>query len=342
MSKSVHVAIIGAAGGIGQPLSLLLANQLPDGSKLSLYDVVGAAGVATDLSHIDCNVTICHGQGSTSTTGPCCPELERIAADDVDIFVIVAGMARKPGMTRQDLFAVNAGICLNIILTCGKVAKKTACYCIVTNPVNSTVPIAAEALKSLKAYDPNRLFGITTLDVIRTTTFLNNNANNNKHNTVKWTDVPVVGGHSHVTIVPLLSQLSSVVPPDVATQITQRVQVAGNEVVEAKAGKGSATLSMAAAGARFVMVLVAALTTGTAQQPTVVYSYVDTLLSSGDAAAAADCQFYALPVRLGQNGIEERLPIGPVNDYEQSLLVEANRVIQENVDAGTKFARSKL
>lgn len=45
------VAVLGAAGGIGQPLSLLLKNS-PYISELSLYDVANTAGVAADLSHI--------------------------------------------------------------------------------------------------------------------------------------------------------------------------------------------------------------------------------------------------------------------------------------------------
>ena len=60
----------------------------------------------------------------------------------MDVFVITAGLPRKPGMTRDDLFGVNATIIFDIIKTCGQVSPK-AIYCIVTNPVNSTVPIAA-------------------------------------------------------------------------------------------------------------------------------------------------------------------------------------------------------
>ena len=48
----MKVTVVGAAGGIGQPLSLLL-KQSPLLKELSLYDVVNTPGVATDLSHID-------------------------------------------------------------------------------------------------------------------------------------------------------------------------------------------------------------------------------------------------------------------------------------------------
>jgi malate dehydrogenase len=46
------VAVLGAGGGIGQPLSLLLKND-PLVSSLSLYDIRGAPGVAADVSHVD-------------------------------------------------------------------------------------------------------------------------------------------------------------------------------------------------------------------------------------------------------------------------------------------------
>lgn len=46
------MAVCGASGGIGQPLSLLL-KQSPLVTKLSLYDIVHTPGVAADLSHID-------------------------------------------------------------------------------------------------------------------------------------------------------------------------------------------------------------------------------------------------------------------------------------------------
>lgn len=71
----------------------------------------------------------------------------------------------------------------------------------------------------------------------------------------------MIGGHSGNTIIPLLSQVS---PPVSFSQqeldnLTKRIQNAGTEVVEAKAGAGSATLSMAHAGARFAFSILEAL-----------------------------------------------------------------------------------
>ncbi|KAJ8678232.1 hypothetical protein QAD02_014019 [Eretmocerus hayati] len=55
------VAVMGASGGIGQPLSLLL-KQSPLVTELSLYDIVNTPGIAADLSHID---TACRVKGYT-------------------------------------------------------------------------------------------------------------------------------------------------------------------------------------------------------------------------------------------------------------------------------------
>jgi len=50
-SMSTKVAVLGAAGGIGQPLSLLLKLS-PYVDELSCYDIVGSPGVAADISHV--------------------------------------------------------------------------------------------------------------------------------------------------------------------------------------------------------------------------------------------------------------------------------------------------
>lgn len=97
---------------------------------------------------------------------------------------------------------------------------------------------------------------MTTLDVLRAQTFAAENVKKPLES-AKFS-VPVVGGHSGTTIVPLFSQAQpSVSSLDQQTleALTNRVQFGGDEVVKAKDGGGSATLSMAAAGYRFVQAL---------------------------------------------------------------------------------------
>ena len=64
----MKVAVLGAAGGIGQALALLLKTQLPSGSELSLYDIAPVTpGVAVDLSHIPTAVKIKGFSGEDAT-----------------------------------------------------------------------------------------------------------------------------------------------------------------------------------------------------------------------------------------------------------------------------------
>ena len=152
-------------------------------------------------------------------------------------------------MTRDDLFNINAGIVKGLIEIAAEVAPK-AYILVISNPVNSTVPIAAEVLKAKGVFNPQKLFGVTTLDIVRAETFVAEIAGK------KATEltVPVVGGHSGETILPLFSKIAGVtIPDDKYDALVNRVQFGGDEVVKAKDGAGSATLSMAYAGFRLVL-----------------------------------------------------------------------------------------
>lgn len=309
----MKVAVLGAAGGIGQALALLLKTQLPSGSELSLYDIAPVTpGVAVDLSHIPTAVKIKGFCGEDAT-----PALE-----GADIVLISAGVARKPGMDRSDLFNVNAGIVRNLIQQVAKTCPQ-ALIGIITNPVNTTVAIAAEVLKNAGVYDKNKLFGVTTLDAIRSNTFVAELKG--KH--PEEMDIPVIGGHSGVTILPLLSQVPDVAfSDDEIAALTKRIQNAGTEVVEAKAGGGSATLSMGQAAARFGLSLVRALQ---GESNVVECAYVE---GKGDYA-----RFFAQPVLLGKKGITELIDIGKLSDFEQQSLDSMLDILRKDIELGEQF-----
>lgn len=151
-------------------------------------------------------------------------------------------------MTRDDLFNINAGIVKGLIETIADVAPK-AFILVISNPVNSTVPISAEVLKAKGAFNAQRLFGVTTLDIVRAETFIAEIVGEKEPQKLT---IPVVGGHSGETIVPLISQAKPAVdiPADKYDALVNRIQFGGDEVVKAKDGAGSATLSMAYAGYR--------------------------------------------------------------------------------------------
>lgn len=126
----------------------------------------------------------------------------KAALTGADIVIIPAGIPRKPGMTRDDLFKINAGIVKGLIEAVAKYCPK-AFVLVISNPVNSTVPIAAETLKAAGVFDAKRLFGVTTLDVVRAQTFVSEiTGEKNPASQV----IPVIGGHSGETIVPIFSQ----------------------------------------------------------------------------------------------------------------------------------------
>ncbi len=311
----MKVAVLGAAGGIGQALALLLKLQLPAGTNLALYDIAPVTpGVAVDVSHIPTAVKAVGYAGEDPT-----PALE-----GANLVLISAGVARKPGMDRSDLFNINAGIVRNLIEKVATVCP-TACVGIITNPVNTTVAIAAEVLKKAGVYDKRKLFGVTSLDVLRSETFVAEL----KGKDVSRVKVPVIGGHSGVTILPLLSQATEEDKLDFTAEeveaLTKRIQNAGTEVVEAKAGGGSATLSMAQAAARFANSVLKGLT----GEKVVEYAYVE---GNGEYA-----RFFAQPVVLGLNGVEELLPIGEISAYEKAAIQTMIPTLKADIELGEKF-----
>ena len=308
----MKVVVLGAAGGIGQALGLLLKTDLPAGTELSLYDIASVTpGVAADLSHIPSPVKVEGFSGEDPSP----------ALVNADIVLISAGMARKPGMDRSDLFNINAGIVENLVTSCADNCPK-AMIGIITNPVNTTVAIAAEVLKKKGVYDPARLFGVTTLDVIRSSTFV---AEKNDRDP-RDVSVPVIGGHSGITILPLLSQSGFDFSDEDAAAMTKRIQNAGTEVVEAKAGGGSATLSMGQAAAKFGLSLVRALN---GEKDVIECTYVE---GSGEYA-----RFFAQPVLLGKNGVEKILSFGSLSEFEQNTLNDALETLRSDIKIGEEF-----
>ena len=85
--------------------------------------------------------------------------------------------------------------------------------------------------------------GVTTLDCVRANKFAGEITRKSPH----YVRIPVVGGHAGATILPLFSQdkHASSIDKEKIPELDKKVQDAGTVVVEAKGGKGSATLSTA-------------------------------------------------------------------------------------------------
>lgn len=307
------VAVLGAAGGIGQPVSLLMKmNQQV--SQLSLYDIAGTPGVGADISHINTKAQV-KGFEKDGLAD---------ALRGADVVIIPAGVPRKPGMTRDDLFKINAGIVQGLVEACGKHCPG-AILNIISNPVNSTVPIAAETLKKMGVYDPRKVLGVTTLDVVRAKTFYAEK----KGVDVSSVDVPVIGGHAGITILPLFSQATPKVSltDEELDALTKRTQDGGTEVVQAKAGKGSATLSMAYAAALFADSCLRGLN----GQPTTECAYVESTVT--------DAPYFATKVKLSTEGVEKVNGLGDLSDYEKAGLKAMLPDLISQIEKGVSFVK---
>lgn len=320
-ANAYKVTVLGAAGGIGQPLSLLLKLNHRV-TSLSLYDIKGAKGVAADISHIPTNSTV---EGFT-------PEEEgglQQALTGSDIVLIPAGVPRKPGMTRDDLFNINAGIVQGLASAIGDHAPNAAVL-VISNPVNSTVPIVREVLKAKGVYKKEKLFGVTTLDVLRSSRFLSEVVNVDP----TTVSVPVVGGHSGLTIVPLLSQTTHKnLDKETREALIHRIQFGGDEVVQAKNGAGSATLSMAQAGARFAGSVLKGLD---GEKDVIEPTFVENPIFKNEGI-----DFFAASVTLGPKGVEKIHGLGELADYEEEMITIAKDTLKKNIAKGAAFVTAK-
>ena len=199
------------------------------------------------------------------------------------------------------------------------------------------------------------LFGVTTLDVVRASKFVSSLKN------AKPEDcrITVIGGHSGPTIVPLFSHnaVSKTITGEEYKQLVNRVQYGGDEVVKAKSGTGSATLSMAFAGARFTSSLLEATVNKSKNvvEPAFVYS---------DVMKAQGIDYFATNVTLGvvivvfawllilrywlwsiwpqqPEGVEKIHQIGNLSASEQELLNACVPELKKNIQKGVEFANKK-
>jgi malate dehydrogenase len=169
---------------------------------------------------------------------------------------------------------------------------------------------------------------VTTLDVVRASRFISQLRNTDPANE----NITVVGGHSGATIVPLLSQSGFNLSEEQLAEYVRRVQFGGDEVVQAKDGAGSATLSMAMAGARFAESLLKA---AQGQKNVIEPTFVDSPLYKDQG-----CEYFSSNVELGPNGVEKIHPVGKITDYEQKLLDVCLADLSKNIQKGVDWVKA--
>jgi len=120
VAGNFKVCVVGGAGGIGQPLSMLMAMD-PNVAELCVYDLtiamVPAEGVAADLSHLNMKSKV---KGYAFDKDDRAIEKAAECLTGCHLVLVPAGVPRKPGQDRKDLLNINAGIAKNIVEACAK------------------------------------------------------------------------------------------------------------------------------------------------------------------------------------------------------------------------------
>merc|ERR1711904_10033 len=196
---------------------------------------------------------------------------------------------------------------------------------LIVNPVNSVVPAMCELWRK-KGLDPKKIVGVTSLDVVRANKFVAEITNKDP----ELIDIPVVGGHAGTTIMPVFSQdkIAKTIPEEEIPDLDKHVQDAGTDVVNAKGGKGSATLSMAYAGARMAKSVLA----GLMGRKRTECAYV--------ASDITDLPYFSSKVLFGEGGVVKVHPVGELNEYETKRLAEASEALKKEIESGLEYAKA--
>jgi len=233
-----------------------------------------------------------------------------------DIAVITAGMARKPGMTRDDLLFKNAEIVGSVV---EQVARRSpnAILILVTNPLDAMVQLAWKK----SGFPPQRVIGMAgVLDSSRFRTFIARELNVSVENVTAF----VLGGHGD-TMVPLPRYstvagipITDLLPPDRIEALVTRTANGGAEIVNfLKSGS-----AYYAPGASAVEMVEAILKDKKKILPCAAYL---------DGQYGTRGLYVGVPVKLGRAGVEQIIEIKLTPD-EQAAFNKSAGAVRELVD----------
>jgi malate dehydrogenase len=242
-------------------------------------------------------------------------------AAGAELFVVTAGIARKPGMSRDDLVKTNAGIVRSVAKEIARVASK-AIVIVVSNPLDVMCYVAMRA----SGFPRERVIGMAgVLDTARYRTFLAEALD------VSVADIQamVLGGHGD-TMVPLVSYttvsgipVSQLIAPGKLEEIVTRTRNGGAEIV-AFLKTGSAYYAPSAAAVQMVEAIAL-----DRRRILPCSAWLQGEFGLRDV-------FCGVPCRLGRGGLQRIVEIA-LTDAERAELVksaEAVRATQAVVDAG--------
>jgi malate dehydrogenase len=243
------------------------------------------------------------------------------ASEGSDVVIITAGIPRKPGMSRDDLLKTNAGIIRDVTRQVAKLSPN-AVLIIVSNPLDAMCHVAYET----SGFSKNRVMGMAgVLDSARFRAFIAMELNVSVENTHAF----VLGGHGD-TMVPL-PRYSTVAGIPI-TELMSKDRI--DSLVDRTANGGAEIVSLLKTGSAYYAPASAAV------------EMTESILK--DKKKILPCAAYlegeygihdlyiGVPVKLGQNGIEEIIQI-TLTDDEQSALQKSAGAVKELVDALKKL-----
>ena len=243
------------------------------------------------------------------------------ASEGSDVIIITAGIPRKPGMSRDDLLKTNAGIIRDVTRQVAKLSPD-AVLIIVSNPLDAMCHVAFET----SGFPKNRVMGMAgVLDSARFRAFIAMELNVSVENTHAF----VLGGHGD-TMVPLPRYSTVAGIPITELMAKERI----DSLVDRTANGGAEIVSLLKTGSAYYAPASAAV------------EMTESILK--DKKKILPCAAYlegeygihdlyiGVPVKLGQNGIEEIIQI-TLTDDEQKALQKSADAVKELVEVLKKL-----
>ena len=306
MSRA-KISLIGG-GQIGGNLALLAAQK--ELGNIKIFDIPNAEGMVKGKA-LDIMQLRPHDGFDADITGTS----DWNDLKDSDVFIVTAGIPRKPGMNREDLLDINLGIMKDVASNIKKIAPNSFVI-IVSNPLDAMV----YAFYKTSGFKKNMVVGMAgALDSARFRTFIAMEVGCS----VQDVTCMVLGGHGD-TMVPITRlgtiggvPIETLVPPDRLEEIVNRTRFAGGEIVKLF-GNGSAFYAPAQSAIEM------------AESFLRDKKRVIPCASLCEGEFGVDGYFIGVPSLIGKGGVEKILEF-ELSDNEKSALNSTLDAVKQTV-----------
>jgi malate dehydrogenase len=241
-------------------------------------------------------------------------------AANSDVVVVTAGVARKPGMTREDLVGINQKIITDVANNIAA-SSPNAIVIIVTNPLDTMTYLAYKVL-SAKGFPKHRVMGQAgVLDSARMRTFMAMEAGVSVENTHAF----VLGGHGD-EMVPLTRYstiagipMTELMPKERVDAIVQRTRQGGAEIVNLLK-TGSAYYAPGASVAEMVEAILKDK------------KLIRPVAACLEGEYGLKDMYFGVPVVLGRNGVEKIIEVA-LNDEERAMMNKSAELVRGTMSA---------